>query len=71
MYSLYLRLITSKFVNLKRLVFLSRHLLYFTKIDFPFKEPNNADIIVENDKHSVEESKAIIHNCYVNLFYFF
>jgi len=32
----------------------------FTGIDHPFEEPNHADIIVESDKQTVEESKAII-----------
>ena len=32
----------------------------FTGIDSPFEEPDNADIIVETDKQSVEESKKII-----------
>ncbi len=34
----------------------------FTGIDHPFEEPNHADIIVETDKQSVEESKQIILN---------
>ncbi|MFX1522639.1 MAG: adenylyl-sulfate kinase [Promethearchaeota archaeon] len=32
----------------------------FTGIDHPFEEPDNPDIVVETDKHNVEESKAII-----------
>lgn len=32
----------------------------FTGIDHPFEEPDNADIIVETDNQTVEESKAII-----------
>ena len=32
----------------------------FTGIDSPFEEPENADIIVETDKQTVEESKGII-----------
>jgi adenylylsulfate kinase len=32
----------------------------FTGIDSPFEEPNNADIIVETDKHLVEECTRII-----------
>ena len=32
----------------------------FTGIDSPFEEPNEADIIVETDKQTVEESKEII-----------
>lgn len=32
----------------------------FTGIDHPFEEPNHADIIVESDKQTVEESKEII-----------
>lgn len=32
----------------------------FTGIDHPFEEPNHADIIVESDKQTVEESKATI-----------
>ncbi|MBA7524101.1 putative adenylyl-sulfate kinase [subsurface metagenome] len=32
----------------------------FTGIDHPFEEPYNADIIVETDKQTVEESKEII-----------
>ena len=32
----------------------------FTGIDHPFEEPYNADIIVETDKQSVDESKDII-----------
>ena len=34
----------------------------FTGIDSPFEEPNEADIIVETDKQTVEESKEIILN---------
>ncbi|TXT65275.1 MAG: Adenylyl-sulfate kinase [Promethearchaeota archaeon] len=32
----------------------------FTGIDHPFEEPNDADIIVETDKQTIEESKQII-----------
>ncbi|MBY8983181.1 MAG: adenylyl-sulfate kinase, partial [Candidatus Lokiarchaeota archaeon] len=32
----------------------------FTGIDSPFEEPDTADIIVETDKQTVEESKRII-----------
>ena len=32
----------------------------FTGIDHPFEEPDTADIIVETDKQTVEESKIII-----------
>lgn len=32
----------------------------FTGIDHPFEVPNHADIIVETDKQTVEESKQII-----------
>lgn len=32
----------------------------FTGIDHPFEVPNHADIIVETDKQTVEESKKII-----------
>jgi adenylylsulfate kinase len=32
----------------------------FTGIDSPFEEPNGADIIVETDEQTVEESKQII-----------
>ncbi len=32
----------------------------FTGIDDPFEEPNNADIVVETNKQTVEESKLII-----------
>jgi adenylylsulfate kinase len=32
----------------------------FTGINHPFEEPNKADIIVETDKQTVEESKEII-----------
>lgn len=32
----------------------------FTGIDHPFEEPNNADILVETDKQTIEESKEII-----------
>jgi len=32
----------------------------FTGIDHPFEEPDNPDIVVETDKQTVEESKAII-----------
>ena len=32
----------------------------FTGIDSPFEEPNEADIIVETDKQTVEESKKIV-----------
>jgi adenylyl-sulfate kinase len=32
----------------------------FTGINHPFEEPNHADIIIESDKQTVEESKAII-----------
>jgi len=34
----------------------------FTGIDSPFEEPDNADIIVETDKQTIEESKKIIIN---------
>lgn len=34
----------------------------FTGIDHPFEEPDNADIIVETDKQTIEESKTIILN---------
>ena len=34
----------------------------FTGIDSPFEEPDTADIIVETDKQTVEESKTIIIN---------
>lgn len=32
----------------------------FTGIDHPFEEPDTADIVVETDKQTVEESKAIV-----------
>ncbi|MFX1260141.1 MAG: adenylyl-sulfate kinase [Promethearchaeota archaeon] len=32
----------------------------FTGINHPFEEPNHADIIIESDKQTIEESKAII-----------
>ena len=32
----------------------------FTGIDSPFEEPNEADIVVETDKQTVEESKKIV-----------
>ena len=32
----------------------------FTGIDHPFEEPSEADIIVETDKQTVEESKVIV-----------
>ena len=32
----------------------------FTGIDHPFEEPDNTNIIVETDKQTIEESKAII-----------
>ena len=32
----------------------------FTGIDHPFEEPDNADIIVETDRQTIEESKNII-----------
>ncbi|MFX1504079.1 MAG: adenylyl-sulfate kinase, partial [Promethearchaeota archaeon] len=32
----------------------------FTGIDHPFEEPNEADIVVETDKQTVEESKEIV-----------
>ena len=32
----------------------------FTGINSPFEEPDNADIIVETDKQTIEESKEII-----------
>ena len=32
----------------------------FTGIDHPFEEPNNADIIVNTDKQTVEESREIV-----------
>ena len=32
----------------------------FTGINHPFEEPDNPDIIVETDKHTIEESKNII-----------
>ncbi|MFX1313904.1 MAG: adenylyl-sulfate kinase, partial [Promethearchaeota archaeon] len=34
----------------------------FTGIDSPFEEPDSADIIVETDKQTIEESKQIILN---------
>jgi len=34
----------------------------FTGIDHPFEEPDNADIIVETDNQTIEESKTIILN---------
>ncbi|MFW9878621.1 MAG: adenylyl-sulfate kinase, partial [Candidatus Thorarchaeota archaeon] len=34
----------------------------FTGIDHPFEEPDNAEIIVETDKQTIEESKNIILN---------
>lgn len=34
----------------------------FTGIDHPFEEPNFADIVVETDKQSIEESKIVILN---------
>jgi adenylyl-sulfate kinase len=34
----------------------------FTGVDHPFEEPDNADIIVETDKQTLKESKAIILN---------
>ena len=37
----------------------------FTGIDSPFEEPYNADIIVETDKQTVEESKNIIINALI------
>ncbi|MFX1238880.1 MAG: adenylyl-sulfate kinase [Promethearchaeota archaeon] len=33
---------------------------YFTGIDHPFEDPDNPDIIVETNKQTIEESKAII-----------
>ena len=32
----------------------------FTGIDHPFEEPDSADIIVDTDKQTIEESKAIV-----------
>ena len=32
----------------------------FTGIDHPFEEPDSADIIVETDKQTIEESKGVI-----------
>ena len=32
----------------------------FTGIDSPFEEPNKADIVVETDKQTIEESKKIV-----------
>ncbi|MFX1339556.1 MAG: adenylyl-sulfate kinase [Promethearchaeota archaeon] len=34
----------------------------FTGIDHPFEEPDKADIIVETDKQTIEESKEIVIN---------
>jgi len=34
----------------------------FTGIDSPFEEPNGADIVVETDKQTIEESKEVILN---------
>ena len=34
----------------------------FTGIDHPFEEPDSADIIVETDKQTIEESKGVILN---------
>ncbi|MFW9988148.1 MAG: adenylyl-sulfate kinase [Candidatus Odinarchaeota archaeon] len=41
----------------------------FTGIDHPFEEPDNADIIVETDKQTVEESKEIILKALNNMGY--
>jgi len=41
----------------------------FTGIDHPFEEPDNADIIVETDKQSVEESKTIVLKALENMGY--
>ena len=34
----------------------------FTGVDDPFEEPDDADIIVETDKQTVEESKQVVIN---------
>ena len=41
----------------------------FTGIDHPFEEPNNADVIVETDKQTLEESKTIVLNKLTTLGY--
>jgi adenylylsulfate kinase len=41
----------------------------FTGIDHPFEEPNKADIVVETDKQTIEESKEIILKTLVKLGY--
>ncbi|MFX0022019.1 MAG: adenylyl-sulfate kinase [Candidatus Hermodarchaeota archaeon] len=41
----------------------------FTGIDHPFEEPDSAEIIVETDKQTVEESKDIILNALLQMGY--
>jgi adenylylsulfate kinase len=41
----------------------------FTGIDHPFEEPDSADIIVETDKQTVEESKDIVIKALASLGY--
>ncbi|UCD00622.1 MAG: adenylyl-sulfate kinase, partial [Promethearchaeota archaeon] len=41
----------------------------FTGIDHPFEEPDDAEIIVETDKQTIEESKNIILNALNDLNY--
>ncbi|MHA2289343.1 MAG: adenylyl-sulfate kinase, partial [Promethearchaeota archaeon] len=41
----------------------------FTGIDSPFEEPDKADIIVDTDKQTVEESKEIVLKALSNMGY--
>jgi len=45
------------------------HIKDFTGIDHPFEEPDSADIIVETDKQTIEESKEIILNALESMGY--
>ncbi|HDZ17024.1 hypothetical protein LCGC14_0807540 [marine sediment metagenome] len=43
----------------------------FTGINHPFEEPNTADVIVETDKQTIEESKNIVLKALVDLGFIF
>lgn len=42
---------------------------HFTGIDSPFEEPDKADIVVETDKQTIEESKKIVLDALVEMGY--
>ena len=41
----------------------------FTGVNHPFEEPDNADIVVETDKQTLEESKTIFLNSLAQMGY--